>query len=179
MRPFTSRSGTGEGSLARFREPTSSLAPRSSTAGQSKSTPQPGFAGETGGEPLPSAFGRATRTTSRFELRLGCAARGGPHGQRETIADAKLWLEKMVGEGKKPLTRPATAGESAVAGHPLPTGEGYISDLGTRGVQPKMWDMTDNLNLRTQVDARARGGSLLLGRRLAGRSGPPFFSFSA
>jgi hypothetical protein len=46
----------------------------------------------------------------------------------------------MVCERKKPLTRPATAGESAVAGHPLPKGEGYISDLGTRGVQPKMWD---------------------------------------
>jgi hypothetical protein len=26
---------------------------------------------------------------------------------------------------KKPLTRPATAGESAVAGHPLPKGEGH------------------------------------------------------
>ena len=46
----------------------------------------------------------------------------------------------MVCEGKKPLTRPATAGESAVAGHPLPKGEGYITDLGTGGVQPKMWD---------------------------------------
>jgi len=46
----------------------------------------------------------------------------------------------MVCERKKPLTRPATAGESAVAGHPLPKGEGYISDLGTLGVQPKMWD---------------------------------------
>jgi hypothetical protein len=44
-------------------------------------------------------------------------------------------------ERKKPLTRPATAGESAVAGHPLPKGEGNISDLGTGGVQPKMWDM--------------------------------------
>ena len=86
----TSRSGTGEGSLAQFREPTSSVVPRSSTAVQSNSTPQPGFAGETSGEPLPSASGRATRTMSRFELRLGCAARGGPHGQRETIAEAKL-----------------------------------------------------------------------------------------
>ena len=47
----------------------------------------------------------------------------------------------MVCERKKPLTRPATAGESAVAGHPLPKGEGYISDLGTPGVQRKMWDM--------------------------------------
>jgi hypothetical protein len=46
----------------------------------------------------------------------------------------------MVYERKKPLTRPATAGESAVAGHPLPKGEGYVSDLGTRGVQPKMRD---------------------------------------
>jgi hypothetical protein len=27
-------------------------------------------------------------------------------------------------EGKKPLTRPATAEETAVAGHSLPTGEG-------------------------------------------------------
>jgi len=45
----------------------------------------------------------------------------------------------MVCEGKEPLTRPATAGESAVAGHPLPQGEGYISDLGTPGVQPKIW----------------------------------------
>jgi hypothetical protein len=44
----TSRSGTGEGSLAQFREPTSSVAPRSSPAVQSNSTPQPGFAGETG-----------------------------------------------------------------------------------------------------------------------------------
>jgi hypothetical protein len=34
-------------------------------------------------------------------------------------------VDKMVWEGKKPLTRPATAGESAVAGHPLPKGEGY------------------------------------------------------
>jgi hypothetical protein len=83
---------------------------------------------------LPSAPGRATRTRSRFELRLGCAARGGPHGERETIADAKLELDKMVRQGKKPLTRPATAGESAVAGHPLRKGEGYISDLGTCGV---------------------------------------------
>ena len=86
----TSRSGTGEGSLAQFREPTSSVAPRSSPAVQSNSTPRPGFAGETGGEPLPSVSGRATRTMSRFELRFGCAARGGPHGQRETIADAEL-----------------------------------------------------------------------------------------
>ena len=86
----TSRSGTGEGSLAQFREPTSSVVPRSSTAVQSNSTPQPGFAGETSGEPLPSASGRATRTMSRFELRLGCAARGGPHGQRETRAEAEL-----------------------------------------------------------------------------------------
>ena len=39
----TSRSGTGEGSLAQFREPTSSVVPRSSTAVQSNSTPQPGF----------------------------------------------------------------------------------------------------------------------------------------
>jgi hypothetical protein len=77
---------------------------------------------------------------SRFELRLGCAARGGPHRQRETVADAKLWLDKMVCERKKPLTRPATAGESTAAGHPLPKGEGYISDLGSRRVQPKMWD---------------------------------------
>ena len=53
----------------------------------------------------------------------------------------------MVCERKEPLTRPATAGESAVAGHPLPKGEGrrtlqgegYVSDLGARGVQPKMW----------------------------------------
>jgi hypothetical protein len=43
----------------------------------------------------------------------------------------------MVCERKKPLTCPATAGESAVAGHPK--GEGYISDLDTRGVQRKMW----------------------------------------
>ena len=42
---------------------------------------------------------------------------------------------------KKPLTRPATAGESAIAGHPLPKGEGYNSDLGTPGVQPKTWVM--------------------------------------
>jgi hypothetical protein len=86
----SSRSGTGEGSLAHFREPTSSVAPRSSPAVQSNSTPQPGFAGEASGEPLPSASGRATRRMSRFELRFGCAARGGPHGQRETIADAEL-----------------------------------------------------------------------------------------
>ena len=87
---FTGRSGTGEGSLAQFREPTSSVAPRSSTAVRSNSTPQPDFAGEVGGEPLPSASGRATRTMSRFEPRLGCAARSRPHRQRETIADAKL-----------------------------------------------------------------------------------------
>jgi hypothetical protein len=36
----------------------------------------------------------------------------------------------MVCEGREPLTRPATAGESAVAGHPLPKGEGCISDFG-------------------------------------------------
>jgi hypothetical protein len=87
---FTSRSGTGEGSLAQFREPTSSVAPRSSTAVRNNSTPQPDFAGEVGGEPLPSASGRARRTMSRFELRFGCAASGGPHGQRETITGAKL-----------------------------------------------------------------------------------------
>jgi len=38
------------------------------------------------------------------------------------MADGKLELDKMVGEGNKPLTRPATAGESAVAEHPLPKG---------------------------------------------------------
>jgi hypothetical protein len=64
---FTSRSGTGEGSLARFREPTSSPA-------------QPGLAGRTGGEPLPSASGPGG-TMSRFELRFGCVASGGPHGE--------------------------------------------------------------------------------------------------
>jgi hypothetical protein len=47
----------------------------------------------------------------------------------------------MVWGRKKPLTRPATAGESAVAGHPLPKGEGYMFELGTPRVQPKMWDM--------------------------------------
>ena len=80
---FTSRRGPGEGSLARFRQQTSSVPPRSSTAVQSRAgrlfrsaaLPQPGFAGETGGEPFPSASGRATRTISRFEPRLGCAAR--------------------------------------------------------------------------------------------------------
>ena len=45
----------------------------------------------------------------------------------------------MAWEGKQPLTRPATAGESAVAGHPLPKGEGRVSDFDTLGVQPKMW----------------------------------------
>jgi hypothetical protein len=78
---------------------------------------------------------------SRFELRFGFAARGGPHGQGETIADAKLQPDKLVCERKKPLTRPATTGESAIAGHPLPKGEGYISDFGTPGVQPKIWVM--------------------------------------
>ena len=38
---------------------------------------------------------------------------------------------------KRPLTRPATAGESAVAVHRLPKGEGYISNLGGPGVQPR------------------------------------------
>ena len=32
-------------------------------------------------------------------------------------------------ERKQPLTRPATAGESTVAGHPLPKGEGYLREL--------------------------------------------------
>ena len=32
--------------------------------------------------------------------------------------------------GRNPLTRPAPADESAVAVHPLPSGEGRISDLG-------------------------------------------------
>jgi len=45
---FTSRRGAGEGLLAQFRESTSSATPRSSIAVQSNSTPQPGFAGETG-----------------------------------------------------------------------------------------------------------------------------------
>ena len=63
-----------------------------------------------------------------LELRLGQAARGEPHGQRETLADAKPEPDKRVWEGKKPLTRPPTAGESAVAGHPLPKGEGCIID---------------------------------------------------
>ena len=138
---FTSRSGTGEGSHPQFPKSTSSAAPRSSIAVQSNDTLQPGFAGETDGEPLASAAGRATRTMSRFELRFGCAARGGPQGQGKTIADAKLRPDKMVWERKKPLTRPATAGESAIAGHPLPKREGYISDLGTPGVQPKIWGM--------------------------------------
>jgi hypothetical protein len=33
---------------------------------------------------------------------------------------AELQEDKMVCERKEPLTRPAAAGESAVAGHPLP-----------------------------------------------------------
>jgi len=98
----TSRSGTGEGFLAQFREPTSSVAPRSSIAVQSNSTPQAGIAGETGGEPSPSASGRATRTMSRFELRFGCAARGGPQGQRKTVADAKLWPASWFVNGRNP-----------------------------------------------------------------------------
>jgi hypothetical protein len=40
----------------------------------------------------------------------------------------------------RPLTRPATAGESAVAGHPLPSGEGWFTNSPT-GVQPKVWDV--------------------------------------
>jgi len=52
----------------------------------------------------------------RFELRFGCGARGKPPGQRKTITDATPYLDKVVSKGKKPLTRPATAGESAVTG---------------------------------------------------------------
>ena len=48
---------------------------------------------------------------------------------RWVAAWVSLWAEEMISERKKPLTRPATAGESAVAVHPLPKGEGYICDL--------------------------------------------------
>jgi hypothetical protein len=39
---------------------------------------------------------------------------------------------------KKPLTRPAMAGENAIAGHPLPKGEGclyalILAPMGARG----------------------------------------------
>jgi hypothetical protein len=54
---------------------------------------------------------------------------------------SELCCEGLGGRSNEPLTRPATAGESAVAGHPLPTGEGYVSGLSTGGVQLKMWDM--------------------------------------
>src|SRR5208283_3942767 len=102
----------GEKAPDRLTSQSSSAAPRSSIAVQSNSTPQPDFTAEAGGEPLPSASGRATRTMWRFGLRFGCTARGGPQGQRETRGDAKLSPDKMVRERKKPLTRPATAGES-------------------------------------------------------------------
>jgi hypothetical protein len=36
----------------------------------------------------------------------------------------------MLWEREKPLTRPTTAGESAVAGHPLPKGEDSLCDWG-------------------------------------------------
>jgi hypothetical protein len=36
-----------------------------------------------------------------------------------------------------PLTRPATAGESAVAGHPLPAGEGCLYDMRRRNSTPR------------------------------------------
>ena len=66
--------------------------------------------------------GGSTRATPRFELRLGCAALGVPQGQgeRRTGCEGLADGNRRAWEGKKPLTRPATAGESAVAGHPLP-----------------------------------------------------------
>ena len=44
--------------------------------------------------------------------------------------------ERAVLPISAPLTRPATAGESAVAGHPLPRGEGSASDFGAAHPAP-------------------------------------------
>jgi len=44
---------------------------------------------------------------------------------------------------KRPLTRPATAGENAVAGHPLPQGEGSLLTKNVRtpvhGLRPRLF----------------------------------------
>jgi hypothetical protein len=53
---------------------------------------------------------------------------GGLHRQEKTVIDAKLWQDSTACERKQPLTRPATAGEIAVAGHHLPKGEGWHPD---------------------------------------------------
>lgn len=45
-----------------------------------------------------------------------------------------------LGDGRNPSPVRRRLEEYAVAGHPLPKGEGYISDLGTAVVQRKMWD---------------------------------------
>ena len=99
---FTSRSETGEGSLAQFRESTSSAAPRSSIAVQSNSTPQPGFTGETGDEPLASASGRTPRTMSRFELRFGTPQGAGRTGRGRQELRQRLNQTTWLANGRNP-----------------------------------------------------------------------------
>ena len=46
--------------------------------------------------------------------------------QAETVCDLLQPVREVPRlEGKKPLSRPARAGENALAGHPLPKGEGF------------------------------------------------------
>jgi hypothetical protein len=99
---FTSRSGTGEGSLARFASSGELSAAASFRTGsgedeqqgrtsvnrQCSSHREPRFPEETGGESLPRGLGRATSTLPRSGASIGLRRNGGPHG--ETKADAKL-----------------------------------------------------------------------------------------
>jgi hypothetical protein len=64
---------------------------------------------------LHPACGRTTSATPMVGRPFGGAAVGGRAGQNKF-----RWRRKL------PLTRPATAGESAVAGHPPPKGEGKV-----------------------------------------------------
>jgi hypothetical protein len=109
-------------------ELSSSAPPGSSVAVQINIIRHPGFPKEKGTRLLPRLPGCATRTMLRLKDRFGCAERGAGHAQGESIIGCDVLARQSVRawERKEPLTRPARAGESAVAGHPLPKGEGYF-----------------------------------------------------
>ena len=91
---------------------------------QSNSTPHSGFARETAGGPLPSASGRATRTTSRLELRFGCAARCGRTGRGRIQLMRSFSRTRWFANGRNPSPGPRRLAKTPVAVHPLPLGEG-------------------------------------------------------
>ena len=71
-----------------------------------------------------------TNRTARAKVRVTTPSPGPPRLKKTPGACAR----------KQPLTRPATAGESAVAGHPLPKGEGYSFSREGRRDGPRTTD---------------------------------------